>query len=39
MVAKGYKNSKMLYPYTGCSSLQQQMNRRVEITVTGRTRD
>ncbi|HLP95873.1 MAG TPA: OmpA family protein [Saprospiraceae bacterium] len=35
--AKGYENSKMLHPYTGSTEEQQQMNRRVEITVTGRT--
>lgn len=37
MTAKGYQNSKMLYPYLSATSLQQQMNRRVEITVTGKT--
>ncbi|MBN8676715.1 MAG: OmpA family protein [Chitinophagales bacterium] len=37
ITAKGYENSKMLHPYTGSTEEQQQMNRRVEITVTGRT--
>jgi hypothetical protein len=36
MTAKGYKNGQMLFPYAREES-QQQMNRRVEITVTGRT--
>jgi outer membrane protein OmpA-like peptidoglycan-associated protein len=37
MTTKGYKNSKMLYPFLASSDLQQQMNRRVEIKITGRT--
>jgi outer membrane protein OmpA-like peptidoglycan-associated protein len=37
MTAKGYKNGQMLYPFAREES-KQQMNRRVEITITGRTR-
>ena len=36
MTAKGYKNAQMLFPYAR-DEREQQMNRRVEITVTGRT--
>ncbi|MDO8971492.1 MAG: OmpA family protein [Saprospiraceae bacterium] len=35
MTAKGYKNAKMLFPHA-VNAQQQEMNRRVEITVTGR---
>lgn len=37
MTAKGYNNSKMVCPFISCNSTQQEMNRRVEITVTGKT--
>lgn len=36
MTMKGYNNTQMLFPHT-IDSKEQQMNRRVEIMLTGRT--